>query len=160
MSGIWSIFFLSINHVPFALIWSFLFLRLFFYSPLFLFLRLFFNIVFLIILWSNSDGLDSCASHYDSLISLSFSMAVFSTKSFGLFFMLSLPFYSHSSTRPKCQQSSRSTFRFPCKHIISAPASKDGECCFFAQYLFKITHCMLMVLSACKIPQRLLAKIA
>ena len=31
------------------------------------------------------DGLGSCASHSDSLISLSYSMAVFSTKSFGLF---------------------------------------------------------------------------
>ena len=29
---------------------------------------------------------ESCASHFDSLISLSYSMAVFSAKSFGLFF--------------------------------------------------------------------------
>ena len=31
------------------------------------------------------DGLGSCASHSDSLISLGYSMVVFSTKSFGLF---------------------------------------------------------------------------
>ena len=33
------------------------------------------------------DGLGSCASHSDSLISLSYSMVVFSTKLFGLLFL-------------------------------------------------------------------------
>ncbi len=38
--------------------------------------------------WSmrDSDGPNSCASHSDSLISLSYLMAAFSTNSFGLFF--------------------------------------------------------------------------
>ena len=38
------------------------------------------------------DELSFCASNYDSLISLSYSMTVFSTKSFGLFFILELHF--------------------------------------------------------------------
>ena len=75
--------FLRINHFLFALIWSFSFLRL-------IFIRVFFfYIVFPIILWSISDldRLSSCASS-DSLISLSYSMAVFSTNSFGPFFQI------------------------------------------------------------------------
>ena len=60
-----------------------------FISASFLYLRLFSTSFFPIILWSNSDG-PSCS---DSLISLSYSMVVFSTKSFGLLDMYVKKFY-------------------------------------------------------------------
>ena len=47
--------FLRINHFPFALLWSFLFLH-FFNSRLFYFCIFFSTLFFPIILWSNSDG--------------------------------------------------------------------------------------------------------
>ena len=77
--------FLRINYFPFALVWSFSFLCLFF-------IRVFlFDIIFSRLLYGatqmDQDGLGSCASHSESLISLSYLMAVFSTKSFGLFFI-------------------------------------------------------------------------
>ena len=84
--------FLRINHFPFSLIWSFLFLRLFLF-PSFLFLHLFYFCIFFRhhffqLLYgatqTDLDGLSSFASHSGSLISLSYSMAVFSAKSFGL----------------------------------------------------------------------------
>ena len=84
MSGIWSIFFkgLIVFHLPLYGVFCFC---VFFLFASFLFLHLFLTSFFPIILWSNSDGLGSCTSCSDSLISLSYSMAVFSTKSFGLF---------------------------------------------------------------------------
>ena len=76
--------FLRINCFPFALIWSFSFLRLFLTS----FFKLFCGATQM-----DLDGLGSCASRSDSLISLSYLMAVFSTKSFGLLLMISFHVY-------------------------------------------------------------------
>ena len=72
----------------------------FFYSRLFsIFASIFrhpFSRLFYEATWTDPDGLGSCASHADSLISLSYLMAVFSTKSFGLF--SKQLYYLHFST--------------------------------------------------------------
>ena len=74
--------FLRINHLPFSLIWSFSFLRLFFIYVFFFILHLFFDIGFFRLFYGQTqtelDRLGSSASHSDSL-SLRYSMAVFST---------------------------------------------------------------------------------
>ena len=74
-------------------IWNFSFLHLFFIRVFFYFCVFFEHCFFRLFYGATQmdpDRLGSCASHYDSLISLSYSMAVFSTKSFGLFFQLTV----------------------------------------------------------------------
>ena len=71
--------FLRINCFPFALIWNFFISASFFHT--------FFWHCFFRAAWTDPDRLGSSASHSDSLIWLSFSMAVFSTNSVRLFFI-------------------------------------------------------------------------
>ena len=86
--------FLRINCFPLAPYMEFFISASFFlFTSFFIFVSFFSTLFFPIILWSNSDGLGSCASRSDSLISLSYLMAVFSTKSFWLFFWGSNPLW-------------------------------------------------------------------
>ena len=94
---------LRINHFPFALIWSFSFLRLFFYSRLFSrhhFFQLFYGATRM-----EPDRLSSCASCSDNQISLNYSMAVFRMNSFGLFRIYYLYEYTFTIIFPFLQDS-------------------------------------------------------
>ena len=94
---------LIIFHLPLYGVFCFC---VFFLFASFLFLHLFFDIVFsdyfMEQLRQTLDGLGSCASRSDSLISLSYLMAVFSTKSIGLFFLCTTYLFF---SRNKLQQS-------------------------------------------------------